>query len=332
MKPNCLAVHQLMKLIFSEGNMMSSSIVELQSPNHVISLATSAVLVSAEVSVWSATKQDRVISNEVTTSKKADHSAGRYVKNLLADDPTHKQLLNYRQTVYNWLRRSTYDWSGSLRLLPVIDLPKFKAEFHQHEKSYLALKDAFKIRYPQIISDMAFKQGDMFNRSEYPDVEQIMNKFRIRLYVAEVPTSDYRCAIADDLAEDLKTTYQKQINDEIVPQVMADIASRFAEVMESISHCCGVDEIGTSADGEVKTKKRKIYEGTIEKARALCETFRGFNLTNDLQLAQASESLKNVLNGVDADDLRESDAVRESVKQGVDDILSKFSSFKSIEV
>ena len=45
-----------------------------------------------------------------------------------------------------------------------------------------------------------------------------------------------------------------------------------------------------------------------------------------------SESLKNVLNGVDAEDLRESDAVRESVKQGVDDILDKFGSFKSIEV
>ena len=282
--------------------------------------------------MWSATKQDRVISNEVTTSKKADHSAGRYVKNLLADDPTHKQLLNYRQTVYNWLRRSTYDWNGSLRLLPVIDLPKFKAEFHHHEKAYLALKDAFKIRYPQIISDMAFKQGDMFNRSEYPDVEQIMNKFRIRLYVAEVPTSDYRCSIANDLAEDLKTTFEKQVNEEIVPQVMADLASRFAEVMESISHCCGHDEIGTSSDGEVKTKKRKIYEGTIEKARALCDTFRGFNLTNDLQMAEASESLKNVLNGVDADLLRESDAVRESVKSGVDDILSKFSVFQSIEV
>jgi hypothetical protein len=100
--------------------------------------------------------------------------------------------------------------------------------------------------------------------------------------------------------------------------------------MESISHCCGHDEIGTSADGEVKTKKRKIYEGTIEKARALCDTFREFNLTNDEQLAKASESLKNVLNGVDADSLRESDAVRESVKSGVDDILTKFGSFQSI--
>jgi len=54
--------------------MMSSSIVELQSPNHVVSLSTSAVLVNAEVSVWSATKQDRGITNEVTTAKNADHS------------------------------------------------------------------------------------------------------------------------------------------------------------------------------------------------------------------------------------------------------------------
>ena len=308
------------------------SVIQLESPNHVISLATSAVLVNAEVSVWSATKQDRVISNEVTTAKKADHSAGRYVKNLLADDPTHKQLLNYRQTVYNWLRRSTYDWNGSLRLLPVVNLPKFKAEFQQHEKSYFALRDEFLNRYPTIVSNMAFKQGDMFDRNEYPSVDQIKDKFRIRLYVAEVLQSDFRCSIAQDLADDLKTTYQKQVNDEIVPQVMADIANQFMEVMESISHCCGVDEISTSTNGEVKTKKRKIYETTVDKAKDLCETFRSFNLTNDEQLARASASLEKVLSGVSAEDIRESDAVRESVKQGVDDILGKFGSFKSFEV
>jgi hypothetical protein len=306
------------------------SVIQLDSPNHVISLATSAVLVNAEVSVWSATKQDRVISNEVTTAKKADHSAGRYVKNLLADDPTHKQLLNYRQTVYNWLRRSTYDWNGSLRLLPVVNLPKFKTEFQHHEKSYFALRDAFLAKYPQIVSNMAFKQGDMFDRSEYPSVDQIKDKFRIRLYVAEVPQSDFRCSIAQDLAEDLKITYQKQVNDEIVPQVMADIANQFMEVMESISHCCGVDEISSSTDGEVKTKKRKIYETTVDKAKDLCETFRSFNLTNDEELAKASVSLEKVLGGVSAEDIRESDAVRESVKKGVDDILMKFGAFQSI--
>jgi hypothetical protein len=47
-------------------------------------------------------------------------------------------------------------------------------------------------------------------------------------------------------------------------------------------------------------------------------------------MAQMSESLKNVLNGVDAEDLRESDAVRESVKEEVDSILTKFGVFQSI--
>jgi hypothetical protein len=45
---------------------------EMQQPNHIISLATSAVLVSVDVNVWSATKQDRGISDEVTHAKKAD--------------------------------------------------------------------------------------------------------------------------------------------------------------------------------------------------------------------------------------------------------------------
>jgi len=48
---------------------------EIQQPNHIISLATSAVLVSVDVNVWSATKQDRVISDEVTTLKKVGAEA-----------------------------------------------------------------------------------------------------------------------------------------------------------------------------------------------------------------------------------------------------------------
>ena len=78
---------------------------EMQQPSHIISLATSAILVSVDVNVWSATKQDRTISDEVTHAKKADSSAGRFVKNLLADDLFHKRVSNYRQTIYNWLNQ-----------------------------------------------------------------------------------------------------------------------------------------------------------------------------------------------------------------------------------
>jgi len=298
----------------------------LEKPSHLISLASSAVLVSLDVNVWSATKQDRVISNEVTTSKNADKSAGRYVKNLLADHAKHKALVNYRQTIYNWIKRRTYRWNNSQDLLPSVDLPKFKTEFQEHEVSFYTLLDDFCNQYDSIVSDMAFKQGTMFDRSDYPTKEQVRSKFGIKLFVSEVPMSDFRCGIAQDIADDLFASYTKQAED-IISSVEREQADRFIEVMQSISHCCGVDE--TQSDGEVKTKKRKIYDTTIQKAKEMCETFKGFNLTNSLELEQARASLEKALNGVTAEDIRDSDAIRHAVKEDVDSILGKFSSFGS---
>jgi hypothetical protein len=299
---------------------------ELQKPDHLISLASSAVLVSLDINVWSATKQDRAISNEVTTAKNADESAGRYVKNLLANHPKHKAVVNYRQTIYNWLQRRTYRWNQSQNLLPSVDVPKFKQEYGQHETEFHALVDSLIVDYDSIVSDMAFKQGDMFNRNDYPTKEQVRSKFGLQLYVSEVPMNDFRCGIAKDIADDLFNTLNAQAQG-IIKSIHEEQSERLIEVMTSISHCCGYDEV--DRNGEVVTKKRKIYEGTIQKARDYIETYKQFNPSNDEELELARASLENVLNGVTSEDIRDSDAVRHVVKDGVDDILNKFTNFGS---
>jgi hypothetical protein len=301
--------------------------MELTKPDHLISLASSAVLVSVDISVWSATKQDRGISDEVTTSKNADRSAGRYVKNLLANHPMHNAVVNYRQPIYNWLQRRTYKWNQSQNLLPSVDVPKFKQEYHEHEIAFHQLVDSLVADYDSIVSDMAFKQGTMFNRSDYPHQDQVRSKFRLNLYVSEVPMNDFRCGIAQDIADDLFNTLSKQ-SQTIIEEIAVEQSERLVEVMESISHCCGVDE--TEVNGEVRTKRRKIYEGTLQKARDYIESFKRFNLKNDSGLEQARASLEKVLRGVKAEDIRDSDAVRHHVKEGIYDILSKFGSFNSI--
>ena len=147
--------------------------MELQKPKHLISLATSGMLVSVDVNVWSATKQDRGISNEVTTAKHADRNAGKYVKNLLADHPKHKAIVNYRQTIYNWVKRRTYRWNNAQDYLPSVDMPKFKQEWHEHQTAFETSVNTFIADYDSIVSDMAFKQGDMFNRDDYPSREEL---------------------------------------------------------------------------------------------------------------------------------------------------------------
>ena len=294
----------------------------LNKPNHIISLATSCVLVSVESHVWNATVQDKQISDEVTTAKKASSDSGKFVKNLLAKNPEHKAVLNYRQTIYNWVQRCTYDWAGSQRLLPIANLTTFHTEYQAHVNQFNDLVQDFLDKYPSIVSNMAFVQGDMFDRSEYPDVTELAHKFSVDLYQYEVPTGDFRCAIAQDLIDDMATHYNRQAK-KMVESILSKQTAQLVEIMQSISYCCEI-ETTVDSNGEVKVRRRKLYDSTLDRARELCDTFKDFNLVADPKLEAARASLAALLDGVEIEKLRNSDTQRVVIKEGIDDILSKF--------
>ena len=294
----------------------------LNKPKHITSLSTSCVLVSIESHVWNATVQDREISEEVTSAKRADKDAGKFVKNLLAKNAEHKAVLNYRQTIYNWMQRCTYDWAGSQRLLPVANLTRFHTEYRDHVQKFNDLVDDFLDKYPSIVSNMAFVQGTMFNRSEYPDVSELRHKFSIDLIQSEVPTGDFRCAISQDLAEDMSKHYERQAK-RLVEDILSKQTTQLTEIMKSLSHCCETETV-IDDNGEVKIRRRKLYDSTLDRARELCETFKKFNLTADPRLEEARSGLERLLDGVEIEKLRNSETQRVVIKEGIDDILSKF--------
>jgi DNA-binding ferritin-like protein (Dps family) len=294
----------------------------LTKPQHITSLASSCVLVSVESHVWNATVTSREISDEVTAAKKADRDSGKFMKNLLAKNHEHKAVLNYRQTIYNWVQRATYDWAGSQRLLPVINLARFHKEYAEHEAKFNELVDDFLNKYPSIVANMAFVQGDMFDRSEYPDVSELRRKFSVNLVQSEVPTGDFRCEIAQELVDDMAKHYNRQAK-RMVEDILSKQSEQLVEVMKSISYCCET-EVVQGDNGELKVRRRKLYDSTLERAKELCETFRKFNLTDDSKLEDARASLEKVLSGLSVEELRNSDTKRVVVKEEIDDILSKF--------
>jgi hypothetical protein len=294
----------------------------IDKPNHIISLATSCVLVSVESHVWNATVQDKQISDEVTAAKKADKDAGKFVKNLLAKNAEHKAVLNYRQTIYNWVQKNTYDWAGSQRLLPVANLVRFHKEYIEHEKKFFELVDDFLDKYPTIVSNMAFVQGSMFDRTEYPDVADLRRRFSIDLIQSEVPTGDFRCDISQKLLDDMAVHYNRQAK-RMVEDILAKQSTQLIDIMKSISYCCEVETV-IDDNGEIKVRRRKLYDSTLDRARELCETFKDFNIMSDPKLEEARASLEKLLEGVDIERLRNSDTKRVVMKEGIDDILAKF--------
>ena len=307
-----------------ESNVTTES-YELQQPEHIVSLATSSMLVSVDVNVWTATKQDRGISDEVTTMKKAELGTAKVTKYLFAKNPKHHRIVKLRQLILKWLKQSTYRWNNAQDLLPTVDLEKFKEEYEKYESEFTTAVDDFLENYQTLVSDEAFKQGDMFDKNDYPSIETLRQKFNMRLYVAEVPSQDFRCQVSQDTADDLKAEYQQQADD-IVKTVVNDQCNRIVDVMRSISHCCGMIE-STDKHGNPVHKKRAIYDTTFQRAKALTNTIKNFKPIDNEQsnmLQGAVDDLEKVIGGVSTDLLRDSDSTRAEVKQGIDDILSKF--------
>ena len=293
----------------------------LKKPDHIISLATGGILLRAKVKVHTFTKQDRQISDEVTTAKKAARNAGRYTKQLFADVPELRALLNDRQTWYNFVQKVTFPWDGEWGYLPTSRIVPVMAEIEQRKAASEALLENFIAVMPQAISNEAFAQGDMFNRDDYPSPDEVRSKFKIIVQTMNVPEGDYRVEIATHLADDLQKNFEQQTKD-IIGEIHGKQQEQLLKVLQSLSYCCDSETV--EENGEIKVKRRKLYESTLTEAMELCNTFTGFNLANDPKLDEASRSLLAVLDGVTIDQLRHSDTKRVVVKEGVDDILAKF--------
>ena len=76
-------------------------------------------------------------------------------------------------------------------------------------------------------------------------------------------------------------------------------------------------------NGEIKIKRRKLYDTTLQRAIELCNTFAEFNVSRDAALEEARVSLLRALEGVTIDQLRDSDTKRVVVKEIIHSLRKK---------
>lgn len=281
-----------------------------------ISIATSAMLCDLNISVWSARKLDRKVSEEVTNTKGATRSAARVNKNLLADDPKLGAILSHASDTRNWLARVTIPWSDyGTRLVTTAQFFDFKAALDARKDEFDALVQDFVAIYPTLISAQAFKLGTMFDRNEFPHPDEIARKFSMRYTFMPLPESgDFRVDIGNEAAAALRAEYDAEYQRR-VKECMDDVWQRLKGVLDRISDRLGSD------DG----KNRVFRDTLVTNAIEVCDLLKYLNVANDPALEQARKFTERALIGVTPDELRKNPAVREDVRAKVDDILGKFS-------
>jgi hypothetical protein len=281
-----------------------------------ISISSSAMLVELSISTWTARKLDKSVTDEVNTNKKASSSASRVNKHLLPEVKQLKEIIKYAESTRNWMYTKTLPWSDfGARLIPTANFFEFKQELDSRTDEFYRMVDEFVDEYPNLISAQAFKLGDMFNRDEYPEAEEIRGKFRLRASFMPVPDSgDFRVDVGNEAMAELKEQYEADF-EKRMKVATTDIAERL------ISHLSRVaDRMTDNPDGTRKTFRASLFDtlsDTIASVRIL-------NVTKDEALDRMADAASDALNTVNVDVLRDTPLAREKLKGRVDEILDNF--------
>jgi hypothetical protein len=287
-------------------------------------IQNSAMLVDLNISVWTGRKMDKKVSDEIDAAKNTKAKGGNYHKKLLAGTARLDSLQKLVAAIRIWHYEQTLPWSdGGSRLLPMKNFFDYKATLAAYEQQFNDEVQVFLTEYPTLVSAAAFQLGDLFDNTEYPDVDKLANKFGFKYVFLPVPeVGDFRIDVSEAGKEELKQQYEKFYNDKL-GEAMGDAWARLHECVKHMS------EKLANAPTPRETKDGPNYtqifrDSLISNANELCELLTKLNVTNDPKLEHARATLESAVNGKCAEDLRKSDELRLQTKAKVDEILGMF--------
>ena len=279
-------------------------------------IANTSMLVNISISVWTGRKLDKQVSAEVDVAKSTKTRAGNYHKNLFAGVDELAAVGKVAGKLRNWSMEQTLPWSdGGDRLLTMGNYTEYRRVLQDLEQEFDDAVHIFCSRYSRLISAQAFTMGSLFDRTEYPDVADIANKFSLRYTFSPVPEiGDWRIDANAEDKQELEDQYKKAYNDRL-GATTKDLWDRLHGVLTHMA-----DRLADAPDGE-----RKIFrDSLLETPVKLCELLTRLNIANDPTLEAARKSLESAVCGIDAKDLRDSQGARLEVKTQVDEILKRF--------
>jgi len=281
-----------------------------------VSISSSAMLVDISISTWTARKLDKGVTAEVNTSKQASTQASRVNKNLLPGVKELEEVTRHAAMVRNWVAARTLPWSDyGPRLVTTDKFFDFKQELDKHEQEFNTKVQAFLDAYPTLISMQAFKLGTMFDRDEYPDVQDIADKFRFNVAYLPIPeTGDFRVDIGHEAMEEVRERYEREYEQRL-ENAMNDVRSRMLESLRHLS-----ERVTDKEDGERKKFRNNILENFAETIASV----RSLNLTKDQAIEAMADEAEKAVQHVEVDELKESKDVREDVRSRVESVLDSF--------
>lgn len=284
-----------------------------------MSISSSAVLVSLNISVWPASTIDKEVTTRVLDDAMAHQNAGKFKKDLLAGTSLRKDIENRAARSRQFHAKQTIPWADKGdRLLPTCLFLEYKQTIDKELLEFNGMCEEFFQAYPSLCAAAPVNMGKLFKRDDYPDLDVVRGRFGFRSRISPLPEAgDFRLdvsnqEIADQIA-DIKTKYDADMQARLA-DAMRDPWDRLHKMLTTISSKLTDD----------KSEGKRYHDTLVTNPLELCALLGKLNITKDPKLEDARLQLEATMRHADIEVIKSSPDVRESIKAKVDTILGKF--------
>lgn len=280
----------------------------------VPSISGSAMLVELSIRNWAGRKLDKSASQKVTIDNRASTGVANVNKKLLGDCAELSAVLKFAANARNSHYAMTMPWSDTgLRLLPTSQYFKYNEQMIALKAEYFRLVEVFLSSYGWEITQAQVKLGDLFNPDEYPSAASLQSKFGFGFTYIPLPEAgDWRIDIESDAKEELAQHYQSYYRRQL-EAAMADVNQRAYDVLIRMSERLDY--------GDNETKK-VFRDSLVTNVLEIADLMDACNLTGDQAMKGNAQTLRDLLHGIDADDLRDDHRLRRATKKAVDEVIA----------
>lgn len=301
---------------------MNAHVSAIASTARPTSLADRAMVLTVNISAWSARRHDKGITNEVNSSHGAAADAGRYNKALLHKDAMAAIQSVVSETRTGFLERTLPWLNDGSRIIANDGYLAFATWFNGQVSKFDSAVNDFLADYPRHVADARIRLNGMFRDADYPTVAELRGKFGMAVSVMPVPdASDFRVDMSEEQAARIRADIERTVTDATTAAVR-DIYARIADVTARM-----VERLNAYKPGKPGQRAEGTFKDSlVNNVRELVDLLPALNITGDPALSAMAQKLRPIT-AHDAQELRDSATVRESVKAEAEAILEHVNDF-----
>lgn len=286
-------------------------------------LQTRVMLVTLSIKQWSARKHDKRVTNDVAQREEASATAGRYNKQLMP-----KEALAFMQQKAGAARQEHYKrtmpWNDDgTRILSSDGYFEYMRIMREAKRDFELAAADFERNYAKFVEDAKKQLGKLYNSADYPAVDHINKKFGFSISITPLPdASDFRVDLPEEELQTLRSDIEQSIRTTF-ESAQCDVYERMRDVLGHMVTKLTEYKPGTKGQRATGTFRDSLVTNVTE----LLDVLPSLNVTGDAHLNDLRMQVADLLQGVDAQDLRDDDTLRRTTAAEAQAILAKVSDY-----